>query len=263
MRRRRAVNEVRQGGLGPYELAGRVAVITGGSSGIGAATARRLAAAGASVAVGYRTGRGRAEQLVGELGGTGHVAVPMQVEDSASLDAAATLVAERYGRADVLVNSAGVTHAIPHADLDALTDAIFDEIYAVNVRGTFAAIRCFRPLLARSGDAVIVNVSSIAAVTGSGSSVAYCASKAAVDTMGRSLARALAPEIRVLSVSPAAVDTGFVPGRSGAALRSHAESAPLRTIADPDDVALAVLGAVTHLRLATGTEIVVDAGKHL
>ena len=257
------MNEVRGGGLGLFELTGRVAVVTGGSGGIGAAVARRLAAAGASVAVGYRTGRERAGQLVEELAGTGHVAVPMQVEDSASLAAAASLVGERYGRVDVLVNSAGVTHAIPHGDLDALTDAIFDEIYAVNVRGVFATIRCFRPLLAGSGDAVIVNVSSISAFTASGSSVAYCASKAAVDTMGRSLARALAPGIRVLSVSPAAVDTGFVPGRSGAALRAHAESAPLRTITDPDDVALAVLGAVTHLRLATGTEIVVDAGKHL
>ena len=186
----------------------------------------------------------------------------MQVEDSASLAAAASLVAERYGRVDVLVNSAGVTHAIPHGDLDALTDAIFDEIYAVNVRGVFATIRCFRPAgaLGRRGHRErFVHLG----LTGSGSSVAYCASKAAVDTMGRSLARALAPGIRVLSVSPAAVDTGFVPGRSDAALRAHAESAPLRTITDPDDVALAVLGAVTHLRLATGTEIVVDAGKHL
>ncbi|MEU6559318.1 SDR family NAD(P)-dependent oxidoreductase [Nocardia nova] len=257
------VDNVRGGGLGVLELAGRVAVVTGGSSGIGAASARRLAAAGATVVVGYRSGRGRADRLVGELPGSGHAAVAMPVEDSVALAAAAAIVEQRFGKVDVLINSAGTTRAIPHDDLDALSDDIFDEIYAVNVRGVFATIRCLRSLLDKSGDAVVVNVSSIAGFTGSGSSVAYCASKAALDTMGRSLARALAPGVRVLTVSPAAVDTAFVPGRDRAALLAHARSAPLGTVTDPDDVALAVLGAVTHFRLSTGTEILVDAGKHL
>ncbi|WP_329548536.1 SDR family oxidoreductase [Streptomyces sp. NBC_01356] len=237
--------------------------MTGGSSGIGAATAHRLAEAGAFVVVGYHAGRERAEAVVSGLPGHGHTTLPMPMHDSAALLEAAKAVKRGFGRVDVLVNSAGTTKSIPHHDLDGLTDEIFDEIYAVNVRGPFATVRAFRALLEHSQDAVVVNISSISASTGSGSSVAYCASKAALDTMGRSLARALAPTIRFVSVSPAAVDTGFVPGRAARALLAHAESAPLKVVADPDDVAVAVLGAVTHLRLATGTEIVVDAGKHL
>src|SRR6267142_6286886 len=236
------------------QLTGKVAVVTGGSSGIGAATVRRLASEGCTVAVTYNTGEERARQMLAELPGRGHGALMLSLHDGSTVRALADQVRERYGRVDILINSAGYTQPIAHTDLDALTDELYDSMLITNVRGPFSVIRALNPLLQASGDGVIVNVSSISAFTGSGSSVAYCASKAAVDTMGRSLARALAPGIRVLSVSPAAVDTGFVPGRSGAALRAHAESAPLRTITDPDDVALAVLGAVTHLRLATGTE---------
>jgi 3-oxoacyl-[acyl-carrier protein] reductase len=102
----------------------------------------------------------------------------------------------------VFVNAAGTTRRIAHSDLDALDDATFDEIYRVNVRGTFSAAKAFAPLLRASGDGVLVNISSLSALTGKGRSVAYCASKAAVDTMGQSLARVLAPEVRVIAISP-------------------------------------------------------------
>jgi 3-oxoacyl-[acyl-carrier protein] reductase len=115
----------------------------------------------------------------------------------------------------------------------------------------------------KAGDAVIVNVSSLSAVTGLGSSIAYCASKAALDTMGMSLARVLGPEIRVIGVSPAAVATDFVPGRGRAGVEKQAATTPLRTVAEADDVALAIMSAVTHLRLTTGSTIVVDGGRHL
>jgi len=244
-------------------LKDKVAVVTGGSSGIGAATVRALAQAGARVAVGYNKGRARAETLIGELSGAGHSAVHLRLEDSGTLRTAAAQVREAYGRADVLVNSAGFTKPIPHGDLDALDDATFDAVMTANVRGPFAMIRAMTPLLRESGDAVIVNISSISGFTGSGSSVVYCASKAALDTMTLSLARALAPQIRVVCVSPAAVATDFVAGRGRPELEKFAQSTPLKRIMEPEDVAHAVMACITHLRGATGTRIVVDMGRHL
>jgi len=132
-----------------------------------------------------------------------------------------------------------------------------------NVRGPFSTIRSFAPLLKQSGDGLIVNVSSISAFTGSGSNIAYCASKAALDTMTLSLARALGPELRVLTVSPAAVATDFVAGRGPAELQKVAERTPLKRIVEPEDVARAILACATHLTVATGSRIVVDGGRFL
>jgi 3-oxoacyl-[acyl-carrier protein] reductase len=257
------MSQVRAGGQGEYRLEGRVAVVTGGSGGIGAATARRLAAQGARVAVGYNDGRDRAELLVRELFGEGHLAVHIPMEDSAAIAAAANIIQTRLGRADVLVNSAGVTRAVAHADLEDLDDTTFDRILTTNVRGPFSTIRAFTPLLRASGDGVVVNLSSLSATTGLGSSIAYCASKGALDTMSLSLARVLAPEVRVLTVSPAAVATDFVPGRGREGVEKQAASTPLKIVAEPDDVALAVLAGITYLRLTTGSVIVVDSGRHL
>ncbi|QCI69399.1 SDR family oxidoreductase [Phreatobacter stygius] len=254
---------MRAGGQGEYALEGRVAIVTGGSNGIGAATVRRLAAGGATVVVGYNSGQERAEALIGELPGAGHLALQIPMEDTSAIVAAAEAVATRFGRADMLVNSAGVTRAVPHADLDGLTDEVFDRILRTNVRGPFATIRAFAPLMKRGGDAIIVNISSLSAVTGLGSSIAYCASKAALDTMGLSLARVLGPEIRVIGVSPAAVATDFVPGRGREGVEKQAAATPLRIVAEADDVALAVMAAITHLRLTTGSTLVVDSGRHL
>jgi 3-oxoacyl-[acyl-carrier protein] reductase len=257
------MTEVRAGNLGEYALAGKVAVIAGGSNGIGAATARRLAAAGAIVAVGYNTGAERAAVLVASLPGAGHIALRMPMEDSDALRAAAAEVEAKLGRCDVLVNSAATTRAVPHADLEALDDDLIDRVLITNVRGPFATIRAFAPMLKRGGDSIIVNISSLAAISGSGSSIIYGASKAALDTMGMSLARVLGPEIRVISISPSAVATDFVPGRSRAVVEKQAGASPLRRVTEADDVALAIMAAVTHLRLTTGSVILVDGGKHL
>ena len=255
--------EIRRGDLGEYALAGRVAVVTGGSNGIGAATVRRLAAAGAAVVVGYNAGIDRAKSLVAELPGEGHMVVHLPMEDTAAIHAAAEAVRTAFGKADVLVNSAGFTKAVPHADLEAMDDDTFDRIMVANVRGPFATIRAFVPLLRASGDAVVINVSSLAGSTGQGSSIAYCASKAALDVMGLSLGRVLGPEIRVLGVAPAAVATDFVKGRSLEVVEKQAASTPLRTLMQADDVAVAIMGAITHMRLSTGTTLVVDGGRHL
>jgi 3-oxoacyl-[acyl-carrier protein] reductase len=244
-------------------LEGKVAVVTGGSSGIGAATCRHLAQAGATVVVGYNQGKERALELVATLPGSGHRSIHMPIADTPTLEAVALTVEQDLGRCDILVNSAGVTQKVPHADLVALDDQLFDSIMRTNVRGAFATVRAFAPLLAATGDAVIINVSSISGFTGSGSNIAYCAAKAALDNMTMSLGRVLGPATRVLGVAPAAVNTGFVPGRDKQALLNQASSTPLQVAVEPDDVALTIVGACTHFRISTGTTFVVDGGKHL
>src|ERR1700674_1959695 len=186
----------------PFSLAGKVAVVTGGSSGIGAATVRLLAAAGARVVVGYNNGADRAAALIGEISGSGNKAMPLPMEDSAQIRKVADAVSDGLGRADILVNSAGFTRMVAHSDLEGLDDDLIDAVLTANVRGPFATIRAFAPLLRASGNAVVVNISSGAASRGSGSNIIYGASKAALDTMTLALARVLAPKIRVLCIAP-------------------------------------------------------------
>lgn len=252
------MNEKTQG-----PLDGQVAVIAGGTGGIGYASARRFATLGARVVLLSRSDLQAAQARAAELPGEGHGAVFAAIDDSASLRAAAAAVAERWGRADILVNSAGMTKPVPHKDLEALDDALIDEIFIANWRGPFATIRAFAPLLRASGNGLVVNVSSIAATTGIGSNVAYCAAKAGLDIMAASLGRALAPEIRVVSVSPGVVDTTFVPGRDAAWNEKQAATTPLKRIGTPDDIAAAVEACATTLKFVTGTTIQVDGGRHL
>ncbi|MCX5554506.1 SDR family NAD(P)-dependent oxidoreductase [Streptomyces sp. NBC_00038] len=255
--------EVRNGGLDALRLEGKVAVVTGGSSGIGAATANRLAEQGALVVVGFHHGADRAAQVVAHLPGTGHRHLAMSIEDSPQLSEAAQFVENHYGRCDVLVNSAGMTRKVAHSDLGALDDELFDSLMRVNVRGPFAVVRAFASLMQSTGDAIVVNVSSISGSTALGSNIAYCAAKAALDNLTMSLGRVLGPEIRVIGVAPAAVDTGFVPGRGRSAMLAQAAATPLQVVVAPDDIAIAIIGAVTHFRVATGTTFLVDGGKHL
>jgi len=244
-------------------LHGKTAFVTGASDGIGAATARALAAEGARVVIGYHNGKSRSEALCADLPGEGHVIQQIDIGDPASVSAAAARIAEQFTTLDILVNSAGATQPIPHADLDTLDEGLFDRLLHLNAGGPFSVIRRHMPLLQASGEAVVVNVSSISAFTGSGSNIAYCAAKAALDTMTKSFARAFGPEVRFLAVSPAAVATGFVAGRDRAALENAARSVPLGRVVEPEDVASAILACITHLKSATGTTIVVDGGRQL
>ena len=244
-------------------LAGRVAVVTGGAGGIGAAICKTLAEAGAAVAVGYNASAEKAEAMLGTLAGDGHMALFMPVTDSAALSVAIAAVDRRHARLDLLVNCAGITRFVPHGDLDALDDALISRILDVNVRGVIASVRAGLPLMRRSGGGAIVNISSIAAVTAMGSNIAYCASKAAVDNLTRSLARALAPDIRVVSVSPGLVDTEFVRGLDQGWRDEQAGRTPLRRLADPEEVARAVLAAGTSLTFTTGAILPVDGGRPL
>src|SRR5438445_279458 len=157
----------------PFSLAGKVAVVTGGSSGIGAASVRLLARAGARVVVGYNKGVDRAAELIAELPEDGHQAMYLPLEDSAQIRKVAAAVKDGFGRADILVNSAGFTRMVAHHDLEALDDDLIDAVLTANVRGPFATIRAFVPLLRASGDGVIVNISSGAEQSGTGSSIIY------------------------------------------------------------------------------------------
>jgi NAD(P)-dependent dehydrogenase (short-subunit alcohol dehydrogenase family) len=243
-----------------------VAVVTGGTGGIGAAICTALAAAGFAVVVGYRRSASAAETLAARLPGPGHAALSAPVTDSAALKSMAAAVAERYGRCDVLVNCAGTTRFVPHGDLEGLDDALIDEILATNVRGSFASLRALLPLLrlsSRPGGGVVINISSVAARTAMGSNVMYCASKAALDNMTQSLARALAPAVRVMSVSPGLVDTEFVKSLDPQWRDTQAARTPLGRLAAPEEVAAAVLTAVRDLTFSTGCVLAVDGGRPL
>ena len=244
-------------------LAGKVAIIAGGSGGIGKAVCSQMAEAGAKVVVGYRSNKSAAEEILEGLEGEGHCALPISIEDSASIEAFRDDALAKMGRADILVNTAGMTKPVAHADLDGLTDEIIDEVFINNFRGVFATIRAFAPALKQSGDGLIVNVSSIAAYKGFGSSIAYCGAKAALDAMTHSLGIALGPEIRIMSVSPGVVDTSFVPGRTREFAEKAAAATPLQKVTEGADVARAILACATHLQLSTGTRIVVDSGRGL
>ena len=243
-----------------------VALVTGGAGGLGSAICRKLADAGFCVVVGYNRSAEGAHRLATSLPGRGHSARLAPVTASAQLAALASGIGKDYGRCDLLVNCAGTTRFVRHADLEALDDELIDTILATNVRGAFAAVRAFRPLLEKSplpGGGVVVNISSAAATLAMGSNVIYCASKAAVDNMTKSLARALAPRIRVVSVSPALVDTEFVKSMDPAWHDEQAARTPLGRLATPEEIASAVVAAITSLTFATGSILLVDGGRSL
>jgi len=244
-------------------LAGKVAVVTGASSGIGAASARLFAEAGARVVVGYNKGLDRANAVVAGLAGRGHKAIRIPLEDTPAINAVAKTVEAELGRTDILVNSAGFTQMVAHGNLDGLTDELIDSVLTANVRGPLATIRAFAPMLKASGDGVVVNISSGAGERGTGSSMIYGASKAALNTLSMSLARVLAPEVRVVVVSPGMVHTDFVPGRSEETMLKVAMASPLKKQTEAEDVALAVISCVTHLTHTTGSIVTVNAGSHL
>ena len=190
------------------------------------------------------------------------MAAQAQVTRSHGLEELRREVEQRFGRVDIVVNCAGTTRFVAHADLDGLDDALIDEILATNVRGPFAVTRAMLPLLRKSEHAVVVNISSIASVTANGSNVIYCASKAALDNMTKSLARALAPAIRVLAVSPGLVDTEFIANLDSQWRDEQVARTPLKSLATPRQVAEAVVAA-TCLSFTTGAVIPVDGGRPL
>ncbi|HEU0203745.1 MAG TPA: SDR family oxidoreductase [Burkholderiaceae bacterium] len=246
-------------------LDGKVALVTGGAGGIGSGICEVLAAQGATVIVGYNRSRSEAAALIERLPNhdARHAALAVPVTDSAALAALARQIGEKYGRLDILVNCHGATRFVPATDLDALDDELIDRVLATNVRGTFATVRALKDLLARDGSGLVVNISSIAAKLAIGSNIMYCASKAAVDTLTKSLALALAPKVRVVSVSPGLVVTEAAKKFEQSFLDGHIARTPLKRLTTPEDIGQAVVALAAHMTAVTGVIIPVDAGRSL
>ena len=252
------------------ELEGAVVIVTGSSSGVGAACARQLAERGANVVVNYSGNRDGAEATRASCEALGVEAEVVQadVADDAACRRMAAVADERWGRIDGLVNNAGTTRFCAHDDLDGLSADDFQSIYAVNLIGPYQMTRAVRAAMVRGGRGSIVNVASIAGVMGVGSSVAYAASNGALITMTLSLARALGPELRVNAVCP-----GFIQGdwlregmgeeRYNKTKASLERNSPLGMTTTADTVSEAILLLLGGGDLITGETLMVDGGHHL
>ncbi len=240
----------------------KVAIVTGGGGGIGAAICRRLARAGAQLVV-IDLQKEKTQALIDSLPGENHMVSDASITDSLALKLLAAQVAARYGTVDLLVNNAGITTPVAHDDLDGLSDEWIDRIFQVNWRGSFACVRAFKDLLQAGDGGTVINTSSIAGTTGVGSNVAYCASKAAIDSMTRSLARALAPKIRIVSVAPGWVMGEYAKRMDPAYLQQQIDLTPLDRLATPEDVAQTMWAIATSLTFMTGNIVPVDGGRPL
>lgn len=244
-------------------LQGQVAVVTGAGGGIGSAISRRLAQAGMHIVLTYSKSKDKTQAVADSLEGDNHLVIQCSVDDSIAQAELAKAIAEKYGGVDLLVNNAGITRPVPHDDLAGLNDDLIDQIFRVNFRGAFASIRALKDLLIKGDGGLVVNITSIAARTGIGSNVAYCASKAAMDSMTRSLARALAPKIRVVSVSPGWVNGEYAQQMPLEIIEEQKQKTPLKRIAEAEDVAEAVYVMAAHLTFSTGDIIPIDGGRPL
>jgi len=244
-------------------IQGQVALVTGGAGGIGSAICRKLAAEGASIIMTYNRSREKAEQLAHELHGEKHLVAHAPVDNSAAQTALAQTITEKYGTLDMLVNNAGITKPVAHHDLDKLSDELIDDILRVNVRGAIASVRAMKTLLMRGDGGLIINISSVAARTAVGSNIAYCASKAALDNLTMSLARALAPKIRVVSISPGWVNGEYARRMPPEIIQKQRDLTPMGRIAEAGDVADAVYAVATQLSFTTGAILPVDGGRPL
>jgi NAD(P)-dependent dehydrogenase (short-subunit alcohol dehydrogenase family) len=251
---------------------GKVVLVTGGATGLGAAIAIGAARRGAkAVVVNYARSAKEAEATAAAVRAAGAEAVIAQGDVAEDSDCTRIAqAAERFGRLDCLVNNAGITKHMAHAKLDGLSKEDFLRLYAVNVVGPFQMIRACRPLLEKAeGQASVVMTSSLAGVSGIGSSVAYAASKGALNTMTLSLARALAPKIRVNAICPGFMDTRWFSDAFGAEqlakIRDNVQkSTPLQVVSTAEDIADAALFLASDAsRRITGETLVADAGMHL
>lgn len=248
-------------------MARNVAIITGSGSGIGAASALLLARHGWDIVVNYASRADSAQQVARacEAHGAQTLLCKADVAEDADCRRMASEAFSKWGRIDALVNSAGTTRFADHADLDALSGEDFLEVYRINVVGPWQMVRAVAGHMRAGGKGAIVNISSVAAMRGSGSSVAYAASKAALNAMTLSLARSLGPEIRVNAVCPAMVTGRWHLEHLGAEkyeaqMSNFANSTPLRRRVNPEDVASAVAWLIEGAEAMTGQVLVVDAG---
>jgi 3-oxoacyl-[acyl-carrier protein] reductase len=243
------------------KLENRVALVTGAGTGMGRAIALRLAREGARVFVHYRTSAAAAAEVAAAIGAAGGQADLLQadVSDEAQVKRLMAQIQDAAGRLDLLVNNAGWTRRVPHTDLDGLTDEIWQRTLQTNLLGPFYLIRAAMPLLEQSPRAAVVNIASTGALTGMASSIAYVASKAGLLAITQSLARAFAPRVRLNSIAPGLIRTGFA-GWTEENYGPGDAAAPLGRLASVEDVAEAALYLATAN--VTGETIVVDAGLY-
>ena len=244
-------------------LEGQVALVTGGGTGVGAATCRLLAAAGARVGVNYSRSEEEARGVVGELGEDRALLLKADVRDGAQVQAMVDRLVAKWGRLDILVNNAAVTYFVPSADLEAMTEEKWDHILDVNLKGAFWCARAAIPYLRQSpGGGRIVNVATVSGLTGQGSSVAYCASKAGLISVTKSLAVALAPEVRVNCVAPGFIDTRWT-AHLTEARQERIAATPMGRVATAEDVAEAIVYFAGGATFTTGEVLVLDGGNSL
>ncbi|MFZ3230200.1 MAG: SDR family oxidoreductase [Pseudobdellovibrio sp.] len=250
-----------------YTLKGQIAVIVGGMGHVGFATAKRLATLEARIICLVRKDLSLANEKMKELPNyesLQHFAIKADVTNSQSLDQAAEIVLKEAGCCHILINAAGITQTIKPNNLSELTDDIFDRILTTNLRGVYSTIRAFAPMLKLSNNGLIVNISSTASLRASNSNVAYAAAKAGLNLMTSTLAKALAPEIRIISIAP-----GFLEEATSGAIRTEdfnagaAKSSPLKRIGNADDIACTIESCATTMRFATGSLFVIDGGRTL
>ena len=245
------------------------AVITGAARGGGRSTSLALAKLGCNVAINYRSSQEEANRTVSEISDLGVKAMALQgdVKDDEVCRRLMESVYDEFGSIDILVNNAGSTVFIPHDDLEKVEETHWNDIFATNVRAVFQCSRAARPFMVRSGGGEIVNIGSVAGLRGTGSSMPYSASKAAVHMLTVSLARVLGPEIRVNTVAPGLIAGDWLKRGLGAAydkiMESAAKSATLGKVSQPDDIAEAVVSLITGSDMVTGQLLVCDGGAIL
>ncbi|MFH0771708.1 MAG: SDR family oxidoreductase [Candidatus Omnitrophota bacterium] len=247
------------------KLRDKVILVTGSSRGIGRAIAARLAKEGASIIINSSKSIGEAEKTLAVLPkrrGQRHCFIPADVTAPEQVKEMMKEIKSHYGRLDALINNAGTTTFIKHSDIEGLTTEIFDLMYKTHLRGCFLCVQQAFPLLKKSKDAQVINIASIAALTAVGSNIAYCAMKAGVVNMTMSLARALAPRIRVNAISPGLTETDLIKGW-GSYKSEQIRKTPLRRLGKPEDIAEAAFALLTSLNYVTGQNIIVDGGRTL
>ncbi|HCR17618.1 MAG TPA: 3-ketoacyl-ACP reductase [Candidatus Latescibacteria bacterium] len=244
-------------------LSGKVALITGGGTGIGRETGLMLAENGADIIVNYSRSETEAEETVAAIQGLGRKAFSIcaDVVDDSAVRKMFESASREFGRLDILVNNAGITRFVPLIDLEGLSDELWDPVFDINVKGTFYCSRAAIPKMKKNSGGQIINVASIAGIVGVGSSIAYCASKAAVISLTKSMAISQAPDIRVNAVAPGVAHTRWIAGQEEF-VKSAIETTPLKRIATAKDVANAIFGLAIG-EFITGQVLVVDGGRIL
>ncbi|ANF94817.1 SDR family NAD(P)-dependent oxidoreductase [Paenibacillus bovis] len=245
------------------QLKNKVIIITGGGTGIGKAVALKLAAEQAKVVINYSRSEQAAADVVKQITQSGGTAIACKADVSLAqeTDTLVRKTVATFGTVDALINNASITAQIPMSDLDAVTDEIWDSLFNVNVKGMFNCIKAVVPHMKKQRSGVIINMGSVAGTTGIGSSIPYAATKSAIHTMTRSLAVALAPNIRVNSIAPGAVDTRWWAGNE-AKMHQLAGHLPLQRISTSEDIADAILFQLTQ-ESVTGQILTIDNGQTL